>query len=117
MRTRRAHTQRPRESSKPPLATRQNLERGLYLPGDVGRHPLVPDVRHVLEEPLGAVLAVRLVLGHPQHDLADLGLGPAALAEVVLNRGINALYEWAAGERDHLGLSPIVRLRIRAILL
>jgi hypothetical protein len=39
----------------------------------VGTHA----VQHVLDEPLGAVCTIGLVLGHPQHDPAGLSSGLA----------------------------------------
>src|SRR5258708_37018846 len=91
------------------------LESGLDLLGHVLRNPLRPNVRHVLDKPLRAVFTGALVLGHPEHHLADLGLGPAPLLQVVHDRAdIRALRKCGAGERDHFRLLPIIWLRIRA---
>src|SRR5215217_3262793 len=55
----------------------------LDLFGGFRRNPRGPEGFVFLQEVLGAVVAARLVVGHPGHQAVDGVVGPGALVEIV----------------------------------
>src|SRR3546814_20475061 len=68
-----------------------------------------------LEEMLCAVLAGRLVVGHPGHKLVDGGIAPATLVQIAHHVGIRTLREFFRNERVDMVAGPCRRFWIRAI--